>query len=191
MISISKVILLPLKVIIYESPSSRMSRCGIMATQLLAGLTTVHHPFKRGIVVYLVNPRHLFQSIPLDVCFVSRLEWCCYASFRELILSCSIFEKINPSRVSFSSRCHVGWSSQSKMTRQRWWSNQHSSEVQPGSWRLRLLHSPFILPYAWISGRDSCLVLVSCHIPSFWHCTRLASWVSSCLSFKWTWNGGW
>ena len=90
-----------------------------MATQHLATLTTVHHPRECGIVVYLVNPRHLFHSIPLDVCFVSQLEWCCYASFRELILSCSIFEKIDPSRVSFSSRGRVGWSSQSKTTRQR------------------------------------------------------------------------
>ena len=28
------------------------------------------------------------------------------------------------------------------------------------------LRSPFILPYAWISRRDYCLVGVSCHIPS-------------------------
>ena len=57
-------------------------------------------------------------------------------SSRELILSCSIFEKIDPSRVSVSSRCHVGWSSQSKTTRQRWWLNQSLYEVRPGSWRL-------------------------------------------------------
>ena len=28
------------------------------------------------------------------------------------------------------------------------------------------LRFPFVLPYPWISGRDSCLVGVSCHIPS-------------------------
>ena len=39
------------------------------------------------------------------------------------------------------------------------------------------LRFPFILLYAWISRRDSCLVGVSCHIPSFWHCSRLASCV--------------
>ena len=61
-----------------------MSRYGIMATQLLATLTTVHHLLKREIVVYLVNPRHLFHSIPLEVCFVSQLERYCYVSFREL-----------------------------------------------------------------------------------------------------------
>ena len=61
-----------------------MSRYGIMVTQLLATLTTVHHPLKREIVVYLVNHCHLLHSIPMDVCFVSRLERCCYVSFREL-----------------------------------------------------------------------------------------------------------
>ena len=30
------------------------------------------------------------------------------------------------------------------------------------------LRFPFTFPYAWISRRDSCLVGVSCHIPSFW-----------------------
>ena len=28
------------------------------------------------------------------------------------------------------------------------------------------LRFPFVLPYPWISGRESCLVGVSCHIPS-------------------------
>ena len=76
-----------------------MSRYGIMAPQLLATLTTVHHLLKREIVVYLVNLPHLLHSIPLDVCLVTQLERCCYVSFRELILSCSAFEKIDPSRV--------------------------------------------------------------------------------------------
>ena len=34
-----------------------------------------------------------------DVNFVSQLERCSYVSLHELILSCSIFEKIDPSRV--------------------------------------------------------------------------------------------
>ena len=126
-----------------------------MATQILATLTTDHHLPKCGIVVYLVNPRHLFHSILLDVCFVSKLDRCCYVSFCELILSCSVFEKIDSSRVFLSSCCHVGWSSQSKTSRQRWWTNQRSFEVQPGSWRLYQLRLPFTLPYAWISRRDS------------------------------------
>ena len=109
---------MPLKGIYLRVTVPKVSRCGIMATQLLATLTTVHHLLKCGIVVYLVNLHHLFHSIPLEVCFVSQLERCCYVSFRELILSCSTFEKIDPSRVPFSSRCHVGWSSQSKTSRQ-------------------------------------------------------------------------
>ena len=74
MISESKVILLPLKVIITESPSSKMSRYGIMAIQPLATLTTAHHLLKREIVVHLVNLRHPFLSTPLDVYLVSQLE---------------------------------------------------------------------------------------------------------------------
>ena len=95
-----------------------MSRYGIMATQLLATFTTVQHLLKREIVVYLVNPHHLFHSIPLDVCFVSQLERCFCDSPRELILSCLIFEKIDPFRVLLSSHCHVSWSSQNKTSRQ-------------------------------------------------------------------------
>ena len=95
MISESKIIILPLKIIIYESPSSRMFRRGIMAILLLATLTIVYHLLKSGIVVYLVNLRHLLHSIPMDVCFASQLERCCYVSFRELILSCSTFEEID------------------------------------------------------------------------------------------------
>ena len=91
-----------------------MSRYGIMATQLLATLTIDYHLLKREIVVYLVNLRHPFHSIPLDVCFVSQLERCCYVSFRELILSCSTFEKIDPSRVSFLLRAVLGKDLESK-----------------------------------------------------------------------------
>ena len=72
-----------------------MPRYGVMATQILATMTTFHHPLKCGIVVYLVTLRHLFHSIPLDVCLLSHLERCCYVSFCELIVSCSIFEEIS------------------------------------------------------------------------------------------------
>ena len=75
---------MPLKEIIYESPSSRMFRRGIMATQLLATLTIVYHLLKREIVVYLVNLRHPFLSTPLDVYLVSQPERWSYVSFREL-----------------------------------------------------------------------------------------------------------
>ena len=63
---------MPLKEIIYESPSSRMFRRGIMAIQLLATLTIDYHLLKCGIIVYLVNLRHPFLSTPLDVYLVSQ-----------------------------------------------------------------------------------------------------------------------
>ena len=87
MISESKVILLPLKGRYLRVTAPKVSRCGIMATQLLATLTTDYHLLKCGIVVYLVNLRHLFHSIPLDECFISQLERCSYLSLHELILN--------------------------------------------------------------------------------------------------------
>ena len=111
-------------------------------------------------------PRLLFHSIPLDVCLVTQLERCYYVSSHELILSCSVFEKINSSRVFLSSSCHASWSSQRKTSSQRWWLNQRPYEVHLDREDYTSLRSPFILPYAWISGRDSCLVGVSCHNPS-------------------------
>ena len=77
-----------------------------MAIQLLATLTIDYHLLKREIVVYLVNLRHLLHSIPMDVYLVSQLERWFYVSFREIILSCSIFEKTDPSRVFLSSSRH-------------------------------------------------------------------------------------
>ena len=160
-----------------------MSHYGIMATQFLAMLTTVHHHLKCGIVVYLANLRHPFHSIPLDVCFVCQLERCFNVSLRELILSCSTFEKIDPSRVPFSSRCHVGWSSQSKTSRQDDDRIKVLMKCNLDREDCASLHSPFTLAYAWISRRDFCLVGVSCHIPSFWCCLVFAS----CLNFE-TWT---
>ncbi len=139
---------MPLKIIIYESPSSRMFRRGIMATQLLATLTNVHHPLKREIVVYLVNPRHLSHSISSDVCFVSQLERCVNVSSHELILSCSVFEKIDSSRVFLSSSCHVSWSSQSKTTRQDGDRFNVLMKCHLDHEDYVSLRSPFILPYA-------------------------------------------
>ena len=99
MISESKVILLPLKGISLRVTFPKVYRCGIMATQLLAMLTTDYLLLRCGIVVYLVNPRHPSYSISSDLCFVSQLKRCCYVSSHELILSCSVFSKIDCSRV--------------------------------------------------------------------------------------------
>ena len=143
-----------------------MSRYGIMATQLLATLTTVHHLLKREIVVYLVNLRHLLHSISLDVCFTSQLVRCFYVSFlsgswvarslRRSILLEFLFPLVvmlvgvpgarhrdnDGDRINVHSKCNL----------------DHEDCVS--------LRSPSILPYAWISGRDSCLVGVSCHVPA-------------------------
>ena len=51
-------------------------------------------------------------------------------SFRELIVSCSILEKIDSSRVSISSRDHVEWSSQARCQDQDDATNQHLREEQ-------------------------------------------------------------
>ena len=98
---------MPLKGIFLQVTFPKVPRYGIMAIQLLTTLTTVHHLFKCEIVVYLVNLPHLFHPIPLDVCFVSQPARCINVSFRELIPSCSIFEKIDSCRISFS-RHRVG-----------------------------------------------------------------------------------
>ena len=84
MISKSKVILLPLKGRYLRVTVPKVSRCGIMATQLLATLTIDYHLLKREIVVYLVNLCHPFLSTPLDVYLVSQTERWSYVSFREL-----------------------------------------------------------------------------------------------------------
>ena len=124
----------------------KVYRYGIMAIQLLATLTTDYH-LKREVVVYLVNSRHLSHSISSDVCFVSQLERCVNVSSHELILSCSVFEKIDSSRVFLSSSCHVSWSSQSKTTRQDGDRFNVLMKCHLDREYYISLHSPFILPY--------------------------------------------
>ena len=94
---------MPLKGIFLRVTFPKVHHYGIMAIQLLAMLTTDHHILKSGIVVYLLNLCHLLYSIPMDVCFAPQLERCCYVSFRELILSCSTFDKNDSFRVFPSS----------------------------------------------------------------------------------------
>ena len=139
-------------------------------------LDTIHHLSKRGIVAHQIKPRHLFFHP--SRCVLSLNSRCFNISFRELILYSSIFEKINPSIVFFLSSSR-GWRSQKRGCqdqRMQWINNLL---------RCNLDHEDcvsFVSPLSsyltsWISGRDSCLVGVSCHIPSFWHCTRLTSCV--------------
>ena len=75
---------MPLKGVYLRVTIPKVPRCAIMATQLLATLTTVYHLLKCGIVVHLVNLRHPFLSTPLDVYLVSQPEKWSYVSFREL-----------------------------------------------------------------------------------------------------------
>ena len=74
-----------------------MFRRGIMATQLLATLTIVYHLLRYEIVVYPVNLRHPFLP-PLLMC-ISCLNP--RDGPMSHSVSCSIFEKIDPSRVFF------------------------------------------------------------------------------------------
>ena len=162
---------------------SEVSRYGIMATQILATLTTVHHPLRCGIVVYLVNPRHLFHSIPLDVCFVSQLERCFYVSFRKLILWSLRWSII----VELSLSSCLMKVSKAKTSRSIGEMNQHLREGQLDHEDRVSFVSP--LPtnlMSWISGRDSCLVGVSCHSPRLL-LVLVASYSNhaSCLNF---WN---
>ena len=109
----------------------------------------------------------IYFSITPDVCYVSRPKRCYYVSFHELIVSCSIFEKIESCRVYFCRR--VGWRSrkqrcqdQDDAMNQRLWGGYLDREdcvssVSPLSSYLT----------SWTSGWDSRLVGVSCHSPSF------------------------
>ena len=161
-----------------------------MAIQLLATLTTDHHILKSGIVVYLASPRHLSHSISSDVCFVSQLERCGNVSSHELILSCLLFEKINSSGVVLF--LLLSWLAGVLRARR-----QDKDGVQINvHLKCTLDHEdytslrfPFTLPYAWISGRDFCLVGVSCHSPRI--CLSLVALRHSCIMFKVheTWTG--
>ena len=97
--------------------------------------------------------------------FVSQLERCCHVSLRELF-------DLREDR-SFQSFPFLFLSWLAGILRAR---RQDKDGVQINvhlKYNLdredcTSLRFPFILPYAWISRRDSCLVGVSCHIPSFW-----------------------
>ena len=100
---------------------------------------------------------------------------------------CSNLEEIDSCRVSLCCH-HVGWRSRKQRCQDKYDAmNQYLQWGQLDREDCVSLHFPFILPYAWISGRDSCLVGVSCHIPSFWCCLVCASCLNSEI---WT-EGNW
>ena len=135
-------------------------RCPVMESWQLFHryLETIHHLLKCGIVVYLVNLRHPFHTIPSGVCFVSQLERCCYVSFRELILSCSIFEKTDSSRVFpfFSLSFWLEFSEQDVRTKMR----IKSTFLWSATWIMKFVLAlcPSCLLTSRLESRDEILV---------------------------------
>ena len=143
---------------------------------ILTTLKTMHYPTpawncRLPIWTFVI----CFSSIISDVCFASQLKGCFYASFRELIL-CSLRSMIHSCEVVLLSCRHVGWSSRRKGCHNQYdVADQHLREGQ-------LDHENRVISFvsplssyltSWISGRDSCLVGVSCHSPSFGLCLSL------------------
>ena len=131
---------------------------------------------KRRIVAHQVKSHRLFfHPSRCVLCLNSR---CSSIAFRELILYSSIFAKINPVEFSLSSVIIVGWSSRKKRCQdQDDAMNQHLRGEQLD--REDYVSCVPLSPYPMLESRDEILVLVgvSCHIPSFSYCTRLASGV--------------
>ena len=84
-----------------QSKESPFPRCLVMGSWKLfpCHLDTIHHLPKRGIVAHQIKPRRLFFH-PSRYVLCLNLR-CFNISFCKLILYSSIFEKINPSKVSF------------------------------------------------------------------------------------------
>ena len=114
-----KYFFLPLKGITLRVTFPKVPRYGIMAI----------FPCYFETLVKLFLPSLLVHVLPLssrDVSMPPSMSWSWVVRYsrRSILLEFSL-----------SSCCLVGWSSQSKTSRQRWWSNQRSYEVQLGSWR--------------------------------------------------------
>ena len=114
----------------------------------------------------LWNLRQIVSSVPPDACYASQLERCFNASLHELILSCSIFEKIDPSRVFpfLLLSCRLEFSEQDIETKMVIESTFLWNAPCIVKIVLVCVPSSSYLT-SWISGRDSCLVGVSCHSP--------------------------
>ena len=135
-------------------------------------MTTEMLKFLRAHSVTRLYPRYQLgcaSRLPsCSITIVSFPNWVCHfpEPLQIIIMNCSISEEIVSCGISF--RHHwVEWRS-----RKQGYQDQHEARNQR-SYEGQLDHedcnssSPlFLLPYAWISGRDSCLVGVSCHIPS-------------------------
>ena len=167
MISESKVILLPLKGIFLWATLPKVPRYGMMADN--SSLSWNHAPFYSAWnCAYQLESSFSVSLLPSGCMFRVLAREMFNISFRELIVSCSIFKKIDSYRVS-SVVIMLDEDPESKDDKinLKQWVNIFDEGI--GSRRLCWLLCPlFLLPNAWISGRDSCLVGASCHIPSFW-----------------------
>ena len=146
----------------------KVSRYGIMA--ITSSLLWNHAPSYSGVELLPTKfEPFIIRFFPSPLICVSCL------SSRDVLyltpwvdLECSIFVEIDSCRISFC-RHHVGWRSQEQRRQdQDDAMNQHSREGQLD--REDCDSFVTLLPsylMSWISGQDSCLVGVSCHIPTF------------------------
>ena len=168
MIFVSKVILLPLKGITLRVTFPKVPRYGIMAI-FPCYFETLVKLFLPSLLVHVLPHSSRDVSMPPSMSW----SWVVRYSRRSILLEFSL-----------SSCCLVGWNSQSKTSRQSWWSNQCSYEVHLDREDCVSFVSPlFSYLTSWISGRDSCLVGVSCHSPSFSFACGLVLVAASCLNF--------
>ena len=121
------------------------------------------------------------------MCFVSQLERCSHISPHKLIVSCSIFEKIDSYRVSsvgiVLDEDPEGRQDQFEAMNQHLWWGQSDHED-----RVSFMTPLSSYLTSWISRRDSCLVGVSCHSPS--SAPVVLAW-SCCIMFKFYWTLNW
>ena len=92
---------------------------------------TMHILFKRGIVSYQFEHSSSVYFHPSWSMFVSQLKRWFNVSFRELIMVCLIFVKIESCRASLSFPCRVGWRSRKQRCQDQYDAmNQHLREEQ-------------------------------------------------------------
>ena len=160
-----------------------MSRYGIIA--IISSLLWNHAPSYSSVELLPIqlNLCHLPLSIAPDVCAMSQLKRCSYVSLRELILSARSSRRSIPVGLSFLSVVIMLDGLLGERRRDKdgdWINNPKRCNLDREDYVS--LCSPFILPYTWISGRDSCLVGVSCHSPSSGLACLCISLHASCLN---------
>ena len=79
----------------------------------------------------------MFLSSPLDMCFVSQLERCSYISPHKLIVSYSIFEKIDFGRESLSVIIKLDEDLESKDVKINW--SNESTSSRSATWIVKIV----------------------------------------------------